>query len=276
MTYGSLFAGIGGIDRGLDRAGMRCLFQVEIDDYCRKVLAKHWPDVPKYSDVPKFCRRACDCKPENEDGEVICPRCGIEFGKCECIGTDQLIDECGIPDLLCGGFPCTDLSVCGKGEGLAGERSGLWFEYLRIIRELLPRYVVIENSTALLVRGIEDVLRGLSQSGYDAEWQVIRASDFALPHRRERLFIVAHSNGLHGTTRMGAEPNRTREIFPRSLQERLPIRVQASDRFVGVDDGIPGGIYGDRGHAIGNAVVPQVATWIGKRIVEHAIGDAGN
>src|SRR5687767_562507 len=110
MTFGSLFAGIGGFDLGFERAGMRCEWQVEIDPYCRRVLAKHWPDVRRWDDVRTF--------PPDGDWGV---------------------------DVICGGFPCQDISAAGKQAGIEGERSGLWGEYERIIRVLRPRIVVVEN-----------------------------------------------------------------------------------------------------------------------------------
>ena len=162
LTFGSLFAGIGGFDLGLERAGMRCDWQVEIDPYARAVLAKHWPDVRRHEDVRTFP------PPEGEWGV----------------------------DVICGGFPCQDISVAGKGAGLAGARSGLWYEYARIIGELRPRYVIVENVAALLARGADVVLGTLASLGYDAEWHVISASAVGAPHRRERLWIVAwNANG---------------------------------------------------------------------------------
>jgi len=161
LTFGSLFAGIGGFDLGLERAGMRCQWQVEIDPYARAVLAKHWPDVRRHEDVRTF--------PPKEG-------------------------EWGV-DVICGGFPCQDISVAGKGAGLAGARSGLWYEYARIIGELRPSYVIVENVAALLTRGMGTVLGDLSTLGYDAEWHVIPASAVGAPHRRERVWIVAYANG---------------------------------------------------------------------------------
>lgn len=159
MTIGSLFAGIGGLELGLERAGLGpTIWQVEQDAYCRSVLAKHWPDADR--SVTDVC----------EAGAANLERV----------------------DLICGGFPCQDLSYAGKGAGLDGARSGLWFEYLRIIRELRPRFVVVENVAALLARGMDVVLGTLAESGYDALWTSLRASDVGAPHRRERLFIVAY------------------------------------------------------------------------------------
>lgn len=235
LTFGSLFAGIGGFDLGFERAGMECRWQVEIDPYAQKILNKHWPNVGQWDDVRTFPPTS------TEDWEV---------------------------DVICGGFPCQGISAAGTGAGLEDHRSGLWAEYIRIIRVLRPTFVAIENSPMLIVRGLKRVLRDLAAGGFDAEWQVIQASDFALPHSRKRLFVVAYANGEHGQEGVGAEPHGQREVFDRNLRERIPVWVQAADHFVGVDDGVRGRAYQHRGRAVGNAVVPQIAEWIGKRIVE--------
>jgi DNA (cytosine-5)-methyltransferase 1 len=155
MNVLDLFSGIGGFSLGLERAGMRTVAFCEIDPYCRRVLAKHWPDVPVYGDVRAFN---------------------------------------GVPaDVICGGFPCQDISVAGKGAGIGGERSGLWSEYARIIGEVRPRYVIVENVAALLGRGLERVLGDLAALGFDAEWHCIPASAVGAPHRRDRVWIVAHA-----------------------------------------------------------------------------------
>ena len=101
MTFGSLFAGIGGFDLGFERAGLQCKWQVEINPFCRAVLEKHWPEVRRWNDVTKFCRRLYDCEPEDEEGNCWCNRCDCDFGDCECVGTDALLDECGSVDLIC-------------------------------------------------------------------------------------------------------------------------------------------------------------------------------
>src|SRR5882724_9140205 len=157
LTFGSLFTGIGGMDLGLERAGMICKWQVEINEYASKVLTKHWPNVTRLRDVRD-------------------------------VGRHNL----AAVDLICGGFPCQDISNAGKRAGIDGERSGLWSEYARIICELRPRYVVVENVAALLERGMGRVLGDLAKIGYDAEWRSFRASNFGAPHRRERIFIVAY------------------------------------------------------------------------------------
>jgi DNA (cytosine-5)-methyltransferase 1 len=163
-----LFSGIGGFSLGLERAGMRTVAFCEIDPYARAVLRKHWPDVPCYEDVRGLC-------------------------------SDRLAaDGIGPVDVICGGFPCQDISHAGKGAGLAGERSGLWSEIARLVGELRPRYVIVENVAALLGRGLGDVLGDLAALGYDAEWHCIPASYLGAPHRRDRLWIVAYPGSNRG------------------------------------------------------------------------------
>ena len=233
LTFGSLFAGVGGFDLGFQLAGMRCLWQVEIDDYANRVLQKHWPSVPRWRDVRTF------------------PQPGFER-----------------PDVICGGFPCTDISAASSTRaGLDGKYSGLWSEYLRIVRSLGPRFVVVENSSMLLVRGFDRLLIDLAASGYDAEWRVFSAYEFGAPHERERVYIVAYANAEHGKKRMGSEQDGTGSVFGRDLPVRLPFWLQAASEFIGMDDGVSSKSYRNRVGCLGNAVVPQIAEWIGKRIV---------
>jgi DNA (cytosine-5)-methyltransferase 1 len=165
-----LFSGIGGFSLGLERTGgFKTVAFCEIEPFPRKVLAKHWPEVPIYDDV-----RTLTAKRLAADGITV--------------------------DAICGGFPCQDISTAGKGAGLAGERSGLWSEYARIVGELRPRYVIVENVAALLGRGMGRVLGDLAALGYDAEWHCIPASAVGAPHRRDRLWIVANArSGRCGT-----------------------------------------------------------------------------
>ena len=232
FTFGSLFAGIGGFDLGFERAGMECKWQVEIDEYANRVLKKHWPDVRRHGDIKTFPPG------EPDDWRVDC---------------------------ICGGFPCQDISYAGKGAGLDGERSGLFYEAVRIIRELEPRVVVLENVAALLTRGMDDVLGTLASLGFDAEWDVLSAAAFGLPHYRERVFIVGFNRnhaGLRGWPTKSAIPR----IEPNYSRIRAEEFMQDQPCMVGVDDGIPRYVDGRRG--LGNAVVPQVAEWIGRRVVE--------
>ena len=143
MNVLDLFSGIGGFSLGLERAGMRTIAFCEVDPVCRQVLRKHWPVVPIFEDVKTLSAK--------DIHETI--------------------------DIICGGFPCQDISVAGLGAGLAGERSGLWYEFHRLIKEARPKYVIIENVAALRARGLDEVLRCLSALGYDAEWHCITIKD---------------------------------------------------------------------------------------------------
>lgn len=156
-----LFSGIGGFSLGLERAGMKTVAFCEISPKCRHLLATHWPDVPCFDDVTTLT------------GEQV-----------------------GRVDVICGGFPCQDISFAGKGAGLAGERSGLWRHYARLIGELRPDYVIVENVAALLGRGLGDVLGDLAALGYDAWWDCIPAAAVGAPHRRDRLWLVAYPRGV--------------------------------------------------------------------------------
>jgi DNA (cytosine-5)-methyltransferase 1 len=227
MTFGSLFAGIGGMDLGLERAGMECRWQVEIDPFCRRVLTKHWPNVPKYGDI------------------------------CELTG-----NELEPVDLIAGGFPCQDVSHAGKRAGIEGARSGLWREFSRLVCVLRPRFALVENTTGLLDRGIGRVLGDLAEIGYDAEWTVLSACQFGAPHPRERVFIVAYPTG----ERAGQLRRLERESQGETKRE---IYWQTDEPpCERVADGVPNRV--ERLTALGNAVVPQVAEWIGRRIMEAA------
>jgi DNA (cytosine-5)-methyltransferase 1 len=158
LKVGSLFTGIGGIDLGLERAGFEIAWQCELDSWCRQLLHQHWPSVPQYEDVTE-----------------------LRGGQLEPV------------EMLAGGFPCQDVSVAGRQAGLKeGTRSGLWSEYARLIGEIRPRYVLVENVPGLLVRGMDRVLGDLSELGYDAEWRTISAADVGAPHLRKRIWIVAY------------------------------------------------------------------------------------
>ncbi len=258
MTFGSLFAGIGGMDLGLERAGMQCRWQVEIDPFCTNVLEKHWPEVKRYGDIR-----------------------GVDGAELERV------------DLLVGGFPCQDLSVAGKRAGIDGERSGLWAEFARLIGELRPRYVLVENVSGLLANEpMRRVLGDLSALGFDAEWDSVPAAAVGAPHIRERIWIFAH-------TRQGGGL-----LQGRAHGEHLSFLRQGSDRTKGVGskdwklialvsgirersasdwwtrqsrvartiNGVPKELVQGRNGALGNAVVPQVAQWIGERIMKATEG----
>jgi DNA (cytosine-5)-methyltransferase 1 len=261
MNFLSLFSGIGGLDLGLERAGMWCVGQVEIDPYCRRVLAKHWPDVPRFEDVRTFSK------------ELI---------------SEQI-------DLIAGGFPCQDISIAGNRGGLAGARSGLWGQMLRLVREVGPSFVLVENVGALLIPDgsgdapIGTVLGDLASLGFDAEWSVLSACAMGAPHTRERVFIVAHAHEI-GRGGFGICDERDDAICAGLKAWQTSPRGEWRDveRWIGevvetgggivpssergrMVDGVPARL--ERIGAAGNAVVPQVAQWIGERIMSAARGE---
>lgn len=236
LTFGSLFAGIGGFDLGLERAGMRCKWQVEINPYSCAVLEKHWPGIQRHRDVREVVA---------SKGHAV--------------------------DVVCGGFPCQDISYAGQGAGLDGERSGLWTEYARIIGDIRPSYVIVENVAALLRRGIDRVCGDLAELGYDAEWEVISATFCHLPHSRKRLYLVAYPNGQLREERegLGTVEDWEETVFGAAPKERPRIWLQAPDSIARMDDGVSRELYEPRATAVGNAVVPAVAEWIGRQVIEH-------
>jgi DNA (cytosine-5)-methyltransferase 1 len=206
MNVLDLFSGIGGFSLGLERAGMRTVAFCESDEYCRAVLRRHWPDVPVWDDVRTLTfhegRLAADTIKRRilEATEVCAGRegAGILGSTNEHQCTPVYID------VICGGFPCQDISVAGKGAGIAGERSILWKEFARIIGEVRPRYIIVENVAALLGRGLSVVLGDLAALGYDAEWHCIPACAVGAPHRRDRVWIVAYPGCGNGNARQWA------------------------------------------------------------------------
>lgn len=234
LTFGSLFAGIGGFDLGFERAGMKCVWQVEINSYALKILAKHWPHVRRHDDIRTF--------PPGRFADWNC-------------------------DVICGGFPCQDISYAGNREGISGERSGLWSEFARVIRNLRPKVVVVENVAVLNSRGLNTVLGDLAALGYDAEWSVLSACMLGAPHTRERMFIVAYPNDKF-------KRQRWRECWQKVSQEEWNSYTWSSEsepiRMVnGVSDRM------DRNRCLGNSVMPQLAELIGRRVVE-VWGNQGN
>jgi len=265
MKVLDLFSGIGGFSLGLERTGgFETVAFCEIDPFCREVLAKHWPDVRQYEDVRELT-------------------------------AERLRADAIVPDVICGGFPCQDISLAGKGAGIEGERSGLWSEIARLIGEIRPRFVIVENVSALLGRGLGRVLGDLAALGFDAEWHCIPASAVGAPHRRDRFWLVAYaaqgrrSKRGHDTRRARADeysdvggtwpvadPN-VSGLAQRQGQDATrqgpfcwPIIERScfwnSEPNVGrVVDGVP-----QRAHrvgALGNAVVPQIPELIGRAIL---------
>ena len=180
MRVLDLFAGIGGFTLGLERAGFETVAFCEIDPFAQKVLNKNWPKVPIYDDVKEIT--AAQLKAD-----------GIEV------------------DIITGGFPCQDISVAGRQEGLKGERSGLWSECARLLRDIRPRYAIFENVRNLLNGNNGDwfrqVLWEISAIGYDVEWHCIPASALGAHHKRDRVWIVAYCNSDDRRRRSSTQPH---------------------------------------------------------------------
>lgn len=228
MKIGSLFSGIGGLELGLERAGLGSVaWQVEIDPFARGVLARHWPDATRYEDIQE-----------------------VDFAAVEPV------------DVLCGGFPCQDVSDAGKRAGISGERSGLFREALRAASLVRPRILLLENVAALLHRGMGTVLGALAESGLDCEWDCIPARAVGAAHRRDRVFIIAHSERPRlegqGVERFFSAAPVGRAVWGPGLSSAGTVRAR---------DGIPN--YVDRIRALGNAVVPQVAEHVGRLIANR-------
>ena len=160
LSVFDIFSGIGGFSLGLEKAGMQTIAFCEINQFCQKVLRKHWQSVPIFSDVTVI---------DKKDLKAL-PRI----------------------DVIAGGFPCQDISIAGKQAGITAKRSGLWKEFARLINEVRPKYAIIENVANLRSKGLISVLQDLWAIGYDAEWHCIPASAFGAPHRRDRIWIIAH------------------------------------------------------------------------------------
>lgn len=300
MKIGSLFSGIGGLELGLERAGLgSVVWQVEMDPFCRRILAKHWP---------LASRSITDVRQAS-------------------LATLERVD------VLCGGFPCQDLSVAGRQAGLAGARSGLWFEYLRIVSEFLPRIVVVENVASGKKHWLPQCREGLESLGYRTRAIALSAAAVGAPHLRRRIFVVASnrdgerqehglpcgaaseepnaevSRAVGASPGVEAPPDAVREpvrFEQQRLSARRPDGVQdegqgvavherveghprtahggvargashwaAPPVFRGVDDGLPRRLDAARLKALGNAVCPQVAEVIGM-VALDTLGERGN
>ncbi len=236
MTFNvlSLFSGIGGLrrlDLGLERAGMTIAGQVEIDPWCRTILARHWPEVPRHEDV-----RTAAAWWASE------PRAAV--------------------DVIAGGFPCQDVSDAGRRAGIEGKHSGLWAHFAAVVRALRPRYVLVENTPGLLVRGMGRVLGDLAAGGYDAEWDCVPAAAVGAPHLRARVWILAYPG------RFGDEADDA--LQPGWPQSHIRARWDPEPAMGRVADGLPRGMAGRLIRGLGNAVVPQVAEHIGRLIMAAA------
>jgi DNA (cytosine-5)-methyltransferase 1 len=228
------FSGIGGFSYAAEKlvGGFETTQFIEIDPYCQKVLNKHWPNVPIHDDITTFTAEP------------------FQF------------------DAVCGGFPCTDISTAGKRLGITKEtRSGLFYELMRVIRMVRPRYIILENVAAILNNGLDIVLGELSEAGYNAEWSTFRASDTVQAcHHRDRWFLVAYPQGI------GMEGSRSSREQVKFEMEKTGLSKWGYQRRLlspnwrsytsepclrRGDDGLR-----DRSHrlkALGNAVIPACA-----------------
>jgi DNA (cytosine-5)-methyltransferase 1 len=271
-----LFAGVGGFDLGFERAGMRIVWQAEVEPYACAVLRRHWPHVPNLGDVRT-----------------------ITAGRAE------------RPDVICGGFPCQDVSIAGRGRGIDGERSGLWREFARIVGDFRPDFAVVENVGAITSRGLARILGDFAAIGFDAEWHIIPAAAVNAPHLRERCWLIA-SNADRSAIRNDEQRNAPERVDVRDsgqavavhsgearpvadaagvrmeghraaafevtfapILARLLGRDHASGYWhnwptepalCGIDDGVSH--WAHRMRVLGNAIVPQIAEAIGRAIIE--------
>jgi DNA (cytosine-5)-methyltransferase 1 len=250
MLLLDLFSGSGAFSLGLERAGFKTAAFCEIKPFARRVLAKNWPGIPCYDDIKELTATRL----RND---------GISVGA------------------ICGGFPCQNVSIAasahGGRNGLDGEQSGLWFEYARLIKEIKPQIVIIENVRSLLGHGLDRVLRSLAAIGYDAEWDVLPGWIVGAPQARERVWIVAYPTGqrvagLFQSIRAGAAGQRRQGSAP-NLFDIAASPFGGDNRFPqpllrGMDDRPSD--WSHRLHICGNAVVPGIPELIGREIMKHA------
>lgn len=247
ITMGELFAGIGGFSLAGQHLGIKSLWAVESDPYKQVVYGYNYPDVPIYDDVKTFCR----------DG-----------------------DKPQTPTIITAGFPCQDISIAaaGKAKGINGPKSSLWYEALRIIGILRPQFIVLENSPIIRVRGLGEVLRGLSECGYDAEWRTISCRAFGLPHIRKRWFCVAYPHEIGRVLYQSGQPAERRKIVHRTNYEEATKAHNLASKTFGVssradeyntvcqlsrlDDGISQKLLSQMSMALGDAVSPTVAHYV--------------
>lgn len=255
-----MFSGIGGFDKGMEDAGIEIAWQCEISGFCRRILRQHWPEVKRYRNVYN-------------------------------------VEEFPYVDVLFGGFPCQPVSLAGKRQD--DDERWLWPEFHRVITQMHPPWVVIENVEGLQSKGLGDILKDLASCGYDAEWDCLPASAFGAPHIRFRFFIVAYPREkLHRGPRVFDEKWEERFVHRDYVASYAAIReghvrrvcssAKAAERKVGITrlgithgrswvlepdvDRVADGstVRVDRITALGNAVVPRVAEWVGRRIIEYA------
>lgn len=242
LTHGSLFSGVGGFEEGSELAGIKTIWNCELENYQSKILKQNYNDSKQYRDIT--------------EAEI----------------TERV-------SIISGGFPCQDISVAGKMEGIKGQRSGLWSEMFRIIRNIRPYYVIIENSPALLIRGFEQVLCDLSEIGYNAEWQVLSNIAFGYPHKRERLYVIAYTNEI-GLQSDICTSDGFNSIFRKWASNQddgysLSKRIHEIGACEDIRNGDGFQSWTHRVGSIGNAVNPTVAYYLFECIKEHFLKRRG-
>ncbi len=245
MKHLDLFSGIGGFTLAAQSLGIQTVQFVEIQDYCCHVLTKNFPNIPIHRDIHTF--HTFHAQPNQYD-------------------------------LITGGSPCQDLSLAGTRTGITGERSSLWFEMLRVVRECRPKYVVWENvKGAIYTGGLAEVLRGLSELGYGFDVEILSAAEVGAPHLRERVFVVAYSHELFGKTpcwanQVGSEIKAIAHTDRFSGRGLSQAGKGLSAHWSSVESPVCGVAYGlshrlDRLAVLGNSVVPTVAAIALKRVL---------
>lgn len=241
MRVLSLFSGIGGLDLGLEWAGMTIVGMVEKDEFCRSVLRSRWPDIPLHDDA----RTAGQWWTYVHRGDV---------------------------DVVAGGPPCQPASTTGRRAGVDDDRWG-WGWFMDTVRVVRPKIVIAENPTGILSldngKSFHGILREFSQIGFDAEWSTVSACSVGAPHTRERVFVVAYPNGQHGKAWLGYIGEK--EMGPghggKSKGDNSADIVATAVAHGRMDDGVPDRLEPSRVRALGNAVVPAVAEVIGRMVM---------
>lgn len=241
MRVLSLFSGIGGLDLGLERAGMTIVGMVEKDEFCRSVLRSRWPGIPLHDDA----RTAGQWWTHVYRGDV---------------------------DVVAGGPPCQPASTAGRRAGVDDDRWG-WGWFMDTVRAVGPKIVIAENPTGILSlnngKSFHGILREFSQIGLDAEWSTVSACSVGAPHARERVFVVAYPNGQHGKEWLGyiGEKEMGYGHGGESKGDNSADIVAAAVAHGRMDDGVPDRLEPSRVRALGNAVAPPVAEVIGRMVM---------
>lgn len=241
LSHGGLFSGVGGFSIGAALAGIPTKWECELDSFCQAVLGNRFNHKQQYGNIK------------------------------EAKGFEHV-------DIISAGFPCQDISVSGKGKGLQGSRSGLYWEAWRVVREVRPRFFIIENSPMLVVRGLGTILQSLTEIGYDAEWQCIPLSAFGANQERERIYLIAYPNEVRREYSIFVQPRSNNLKFPWQPKESvtqwskwkswfeqdcdLANGQEAYSPLLRVDDGLPSGLDKSRIEAMGNSVSPIVAHYL--------------